>query len=308
MIHGTGVTVMHETERGVHPMSPQLPVRSGLGLKPQHFAEIIETQPDVGFFEIHAENYMVDGGPFHHFLERIGQHYPLSLHGVGMSLGGEDALDAMHLDRLCKLIQRYRPAAFSEHLAWSSHGGIFFNDLLPLPYNGTTLQRICDRVNQVQDRLNVRMLLENPATYVEFEASTMSEGLFMSEVVQRTGCGLLLDVNNVHVSCTNHRRDPWDAINALPLHAVEEVHLAGFACDTDGAGDTLLIDNHGSLVDPWVWQLYVRLIHQIGGVPTLIEWDNDVPPFPVLLAQARQVDRILADAPLIDVGAMDAVA
>ncbi len=289
-------------------MNPQLPKRPGLGLKSKHFKEIVELHPDVGFFEVHAENYMVEGGPFHHFLERIRQNYPLSLHGVGMSLGGEDALDAAHLDRLHGLIHRYQPAVFSEHLAWSSHGGIFFNDLLPLPYNETALHRICDRVDQVQDRLQLRMLLENPSTYVEFETSTMSEGQFMSEVIRRTGCGLLLDVNNVHVSCTNHRRDPWLVINELPLHAVGEIHLAGFACDADGAGDALLIDNHGSSVDLLVWQLYARVIHQIGGVPTLIEWDNDVPALSVLMAEAGRGERILSGAPSIATCAGDAVA
>lgn len=289
-------------------MTQQLPPRSGLGLKPQHFTEIVESRPDVGFFEIHAENYMVDGGPFHHFLAQIRENYPLSLHGVGMSLGGEDALDAAHLDRLHCLIRRYRPAVFSEHLAWSSHGGIFFNDLLPLSYDEAALRRICNHIDQVQDRLNLRMLLENPATYVEFEASTMSEGQFMSEVIQRTGCGLLLDVNNVHISCTNHRRDPWQAINELPLHAVGEIHLAGFARDADGAGDALLIDNHGSAVDPLVWHLYARVIHQIGAVPTLIEWDNDVPALAVLMTEAGRVERTLSEGPSISEFPVDAVA
>lgn len=282
-----------------HRMSPHLPKRSGLGLKPQHFVDIVTNRPNIGFFEIHAENYMVDGGPFHHFLERIRQDYPISLHGVGMSLGGEGALDEAHLDRLDRLIKRYQPAAFSEHLAWSSHGGVFFNDLLPLPYHEGALNRICDHIDRVQERLNVRMLLENPATYVEFEASTLSEGQFMSEVVRRTGCGLLLDVNNVHVSCINHHRDPWRAIHELPLHAVHEIHLAGFAQDSDAAGDVLLIDSHGASVDLQVWQLYARVIRQIGGVPTLIEWDNDVPALSVLTAEAARVDRILSEAPSV---------
>ena len=289
-------------------MSQQLPPRSGLGLKPQHFPDIVESRPDVGFFEIHAENYMVDGGPFHHFLEQICQHYPLSLHGVGMSLGGEDALDRAHLDQVKRLIRRYNPAMFSEHLAWSSHGGVFFNDLLPLPYDAATLLRVCDRINQVQDYLNTRILIENPATYVEFEASIMSEGQFMSEIVRRTGCGLLLDVNNIHVSCTNHGRDAWSAINTLPLHAIGEIHLAGFAHDTDGAGDALLIDNHGSLVDPVVWQLYGRLVDQIGATPTLIEWDNDVPALSVLLTQAGRVESVLSGLSSVPTLPMDVVA
>ena len=185
-----------------------LPNQTGLGFKPQHYSDILQTKPRLGFLEIHAENYMVDGGPFHHFLGLIREQYPLSLHGVGLSIGAEGPLDQQHLKRLAALIQRYQPQSFSEHLAWSSHGGVFFNDLLPLPYNGPTLQRVCDHIHQVQNRLGRSLLLENPSTYVAFASSTWSEGDFLREVVQRTGCGLLLDVNNVYVSSTNHGLDP----------------------------------------------------------------------------------------------------
>lgn len=270
-----------------------LPARAGVGLKPEHFRQIIDTQPNLGFFEIHAENYMVDGGPFHHYLTRIREHYPLSIHGVGLSIGGETALDVTHLDKLAALIDRYEPQSFSEHLAWSSHGDVFLNDLLPLPYDAQTLQRVCDHIDQVQTHLKRRMLLENPATYVEFTASTMAETDFITEVLRRTGCGLLLDVNNAYVSCTNHHRDPYAALDMLALLAVGEIHLAGFAQELDGAGDTLLIDSHGSPVAQAVWQLYEYALDRVGPVATLIERDNDIPSFKVLFEEALQAERLL---------------
>jgi len=187
---------------GMAGQAEALPWRAGIGLKPQHFRDVFASLPDIGFFEVHAENYMVDGGPFHHFLGRIREHYPLSLHGVGLSIGGEEPLDEEHLARLARLMARYQPAAFSEHLAWSSHGGNFYNDLLPLPCDRPTLERVCRHIDRVQQLLRCRLLLENPSTYLEFESSTMSETQFLCELLQRTGCGLLLDLNNVHVSCT----------------------------------------------------------------------------------------------------------
>ncbi len=270
-----------------------LPARSGLGLKPEHFRTVLETTPDLGFFEIHAENYMVDGGPFHYYLSKIRSRYPLSIHGVGLSIGGEATLDEAHLDRLAVLLRRYEPQSFSEHLAWSSHGGAFLNDLLPVPYCAETLTRVCDHIDRVQERLGRRMLLENPATYVEFAASTMSEGEFIGEIVRRTGCGLLLDVNNVYVSCVNHGRDPYAAIDALPLAATGEIHLAGFARDTDAAGDELLIDSHGAPVAEAVWALYRYALRRVGPVATLIERDNDIPAFAVLLAEAKTAEGML---------------
>ncbi len=270
-----------------------LPARSGLGLKPEHFRTVLETTPDLGFFEIHAENYMVDGGPFHYYLSKIRSRYPLSIHGVGLSIGGEATLDEAHLDRLAVLLRRYEPQSFSEHLAWSSHGGAFLNDLLPVPYCTETLTRVCDHIDRVQERLGRRMLLENPATYVEFAASTMSEGEFIGEIVRRTGCGLLLDVNNVYVSCANHGRDPYAAIDALPLAATGEIHLAGFARDTDAAGDELLIDSHGAPVAEAVWALYRYALRRVGPVATLIERDNDIPAFAVLLAEAKTAEGML---------------
>ena len=272
----------------------QLPARAGVGLKPEHFRAVLASRPAIGFFEVHAENYMVDGGPFHHFLTRIREHYALSLHGVGLSIGGTAPLDEAHLERLAVLVDRYEPASFSEHLAWSSHGEVFLNDLLPVPYDRATLARVCEHVDRVQQRLRRRILLENPSTYVEFEASTMSETQFLREVLARTGCGLLLDVNNAYVSCTNHGRDARAYLDALPLDAVAEIHLAGFARDADADGAPLLIDSHGTPVDAAVWQLYAETIGRAGAVPTLLERDHDLPALPVLLAEAQRADDLIA--------------
>lgn len=279
---------------GIGRVTSGLPVRGGVGLKPEHFRDVLASSPDVGFFEVHAENYMVDGGPFHHYLSRIRENHCLSIHGVGLSIGGEPPLDDEHLGRLALLLDRYQPESFSEHLAWASHGGTFLNDLLPLPYSAGTLTRVCARIGQVQDRLKRPMLLENPATYLEFAASTMPETEFIAEVVKRTGCGLLLDVNNVYVSCVNHHRDPHAFIRALPLYAVAQIHLAGFAHDTDAAGDPLLIDSHGAPVAQAVWDLYAFALELLGPTPTLIERDNDIPAFPVLHAEAQQAEAIMA--------------
>ena len=273
--------------------APMLPARAGIGLKPQHFREVLDTRPDLGFFEVHAENYMVAGGPFHHYLTCIREHYPLSIHGVGLSIGGEAPPDAAHLDRLAALIDRYAPQSFSEHLAWSTHDGRYFNDLLPVVYDAPTLRRVCAHIDQVQDRLRRRILLENPSTYVEFAASSLDEADFIREVVERTGCGLLLDVNNVFVSCVNHHRDAHAYLAALPLAATAEIHLAGFARDADAAGALLLIDAHGSPVDEAVWALYAYALELVGPQATLIERDNDIPALGVLVQEARQAEALL---------------
>ncbi|MFC5698774.1 DUF692 domain-containing protein [Pseudomonas sp. GCM10022186] len=271
----------------------QLPARAGIGLKSQHYRDILETRPALGFFEIHAENYMVAGGPFHHYLGRIRESYALSIHGVGLSIGAEQPLDADHLQRLAALIERYEPESFSEHLAWSSHGEVFLNDLLPLAYDQASLERVCRHIDQVQTRLKRRMLLENPATYVEFESSGLDEAEFIAEVVKRTGCGLLLDLNNAYVSCINHNRDVRAYLNALPLNAAGEIHLAGFAEDSDAVGARLLIDQHGSAVDDAVWALYGETLQHLGPLPTLIERDNDIPALDILVDEAARADRLL---------------
>lgn len=274
----------------------RLPLRAGIGLKPQHFTEILATDPDLGFFEIHAENYLVAGGPFHHYLSRIRDRYPLSIHGVGLSIGADGPLDTEHLDRLAALLARYEPESFSEHLAWSTHGGAFFNDLLPLPYDEATLARVCAHIDQTQDHLQRRILLENPATYIEFAASTLDEATFITEIVRRTGCGLLLDVNNAYVSGINHHRDPRTYLTALPLAEVGEIHLAGFAEDRDAAGAPLLIDTHGAPVAAAVWELYAFALERLGPTPTLIERDNDIPSLVTLLEEAGLAEQRLHHA------------
>ncbi|MBP5991557.1 MAG: DUF692 domain-containing protein [Piscinibacter sp.] len=259
---------------------------AGIGLKDEHALPLLEGAAAVDFLEIHAENYFVAGGPRLRRLERLRERLPLSLHGVGLSIGGEAPLDEAHLDALAALLQRFEPRWFSEHLAWSSHGGTWLNDLLPLPYDDTTLARVCEHIDRVQTRLRRPMLLENPSSYVAFESSTWDEGAFIAEVVRRTGCGALLDVNNAYVSGVNHGRDPWALIEALPAGAIGEIHLAGFAEDRDAAGDRLLIDHHGAPVDAAVWALYQRTLERLGPRPTLIERDNEVPALPVLAAEA----------------------
>lgn len=274
-------------------LCPQLPCRAGIGLKSQHYQQILDTSPAVGFFEVHAENYLVAGGPFHHYLGLIRERYPLSIHGVGLSIGADQALDREHLERLATLLERYQPQAFSEHLAWSSHGDVFLNDLLPLAYDAATLTRVCEHIDQVQNRLQRQLLLENPATYVEFSNSSMDEATFIGEVVRRTGCGLLLDVNNAYVSSINHHWDVQAYLRALPLQAVGEIHLAGFAEDRDAAGDRLLIDTHGAPVDDAVWRLYTEVLQLIGPTPTLLERDNAIPPLEVWVQEAQRAQTLL---------------
>jgi uncharacterized protein (UPF0276 family) len=273
----------------------RLPERAGLGLKPEHYRDIHEGRPDVGFFEVHAENYMGAGGPPHRHLEAITGRYPLSLHGVGLSIGGEGDLDREHLKRLRRLADRYRPASFSEHLAWSTHDSAYLNDLLPLPYTEATLERVARHVGEAQEAVGQRLLLENPSTYVLFEESTIDEIDFLARLAARSGCGLLLDVNNVMVSAVNHRLDPVAYLDRFPAELVGEIHLAGYDEAVDGAGDRLLIDAHGSPVKPDVIELYRYALRRTGPVATLIEWDNDVPSFEVLFAEARKADAILAE-------------
>lgn len=275
-----------------------LPLAVGLGLKSQHLRDVINSLPAIGFFEVHAENYMVDGGAAHHWLGRIREHYPLSMHGVGLSIGGMAPLNTAHLDRLAALVSHYEPAVFSEHLAWSGHDGLYLNDLLPLPWTQATLERVCAHVDQVQTRLRRPMLLENPASYLEFNTSTFSEAEFLSEVLRRTGCGLLLDLCNVQVSCVNHGRDPAAYLAQLPADRVLQLHLAGFAHDLDGDGSPLLIDHHGAPVDGSVWRLYADWVAAHGPVPTLIERDNNIPALTELLAEVGHAQALMAEAEL----------
>ena len=267
----------------------------GVGFKPEHFEAIVDTRPQLGFFEVHAENYMGAGGAPHRRLDAIRERYPLSLHGVGLSIGSPGPLDQAHLQRLAAVAKRFEPALVSEHLAWSTHEGAFFNDLLPLPYTAETLARVAEHIDEVQNALGRRMLLENPSTYVVFAESTWAETDFLREIARRTGCGLLLDVNNVFVSAVNHGHDPDRYLADFPLSAVGEIHLAGYAEDTDEAGLPLLIDAHNSPIREAVWALYTATIRRLGATPTLIEWDNDVPVWPTLLNETRRAERAIIE-------------
>ena len=272
-----------------------MPARAGVGLKAQHYQTVVETLPDIGFFEVHAENYMGEGGPPHRYLSAVRQHYPLSLHGVGLSIGADRPLDHAHLRRLRLLLERYRPALFSEHLAWSTHDAGFLNDLLPVPYTTETLRCVVVHIDQIQQLLGRQMLLENPSTYLAIAGSSYRETDFLAAIVERTGCGLLLDVNNVYVSSTNQEWDPFTYIDGLPLRHVGEIHLAGHARDTDEAGRPLLIDTHDRPVEQAVWGLYAHAVNRIGPVPTLIEWDDHVPAWPTLKAEAERAELVMLE-------------
>ena len=267
----------------------------GVGFKPEHFEAILDARPPLRFFEVHAENYMGAGGAPHRRLDKIRELYPLSLHGVGLSIGSPGALDRAHLQRLAAAAKRFEPTLVSEHLAWSTHEGAFLNDLLPLPYTDETLARVSEHIDQVQNALGRTLLLENPSTYVVFEESTWSETDFLREIARRTGCGLLLDVSNVFVSAVNHGGDPNLYLADFPLEAVGEIHLAGCAEDSDDAGLPLLIDAHNSPVRDEVWGLYIETIRRLGATPTLIEWDNDVPAWPTLFNEARRAERAIVE-------------
>jgi uncharacterized protein (UPF0276 family) len=274
----------------------RLPATAGVGFKPQHYADILAGEQPIGFVEVHAENYMGAGGAPHAQLAALRERYALSVHGVGLSIGGAAPLDRAHLARLKSLCDRYRPESFSEHLAWSSHGEVFYNDLLPLPYTDETLARIVDHIDLVQNTLGRAMLLENPSTYVTFVDSTFPETEFLAEIARRSGCGLLLDVNNVFVSAKNHGTDPSAYLAAFPLTRVQEIHLGGHDEQTDDSGAPLLIDDHSSPVADPVWALYESVVARTGPLASLIEWDNDVPAWPVLASEARAANVILSRA------------
>ena len=266
---------------------------AGTSFKHEHLPAILAEDKRSGFFEVHAENYMGAGGPPHRALETVRRDYPLSLHGVCMSIGGPQPLDKAHLSRFRGLVERYEPALVSEHLAWSTHETAYLNDLLPLPYTEATLATVCDHIDEVQSAIRRPILLENPSTYLAFRESTMSETDFIRRVAQRTGCGLLLDVNNVFVSAVNHGYSPLQYLSEFPLSVVGEIHLAGHTEQTDDEGDLLLIDSHDKPVANDVWELYERVIRRRGPVPTLIEWDSKIPDWTLLKAEAAVARTIL---------------
>jgi len=272
-----------------HPISGL----AGTSFKHEHLTAILSEQKQDGFFEVHAENYMGAGGPPHHALELIRSGHPVSLHGVCMSIGGPQPLDRTHLERFRALVDRYEPALVSEHLAWSTHETTFFNDLLPLPYTRATLARVSDHIDEVQQAIGRPILLENPSTYVVFRHSTMSEADFIRELVRLTGCGLLLDVNNVFVSATNHGYSALDYLADFPIQHVGEIHLAGHAEQTDDEGARLLIDSHDGPVADAVWKLFEIVVDRCGPIPTLVEWDSNIPEWSVLRAEAAAAQAIL---------------
>ncbi len=270
-----------------------IPNKAGVGLKAQHYKTILVDKPKLGWFEVHPENYMGAGGPPHKYLTAIRELYPLSLHGVGMSLGAPtERLNPDHLTRFKKLIDRYEPALISEHLAWSTHEGLFFNDLLPLPYTDETLNHLCNHVNEMQDFMGRQVLIENPSAYLSYEDSPYAETEFLSQLAQKTGCGLLLDVNNIFVSASNQGYDAYDYLNKFPTQYVGEIHLGGHKEElVDGA--KLLIDDHSSAVVDEVWNIYNALIKKIGAKPTLVEWDGDIPEWNILYNEAKRADEYI---------------
>ncbi|MYM56488.1 MNIO family bufferin maturase [Thalassovita mangrovi] len=274
-----------------------LPAAPGVGYKPQHYSDILADAGPVRWLEIHAENYMGDGGRPIAQLRFLADRFPISVHGVGLSIGGETPLDPSHLARLKYLCDWLNPASFSEHLAWSTHDSGFLNDLLPLPYTNATLARVCSHIDQVQETLGRRMLLENPSSYLAFAESTYDEPAFLAEVSKRTGCGLLLDVNNIFVSATNLNYDPRAYVDAFPLDQVGEIHLGGHDEDEDDHGAPLLIDSHGREVADPVWTLLDYVLEKSGPRPTLIEWDTDVPDWATLALEAARAEAALDKVP-----------
>lgn len=274
----------------------RIPPRGGVGFKLAHASDLLAAPVRVGFVEIHAENYMGDGGPVLATLDRVAERVPVSVHGVGLSIGGAEPVDRDHLARLATVARRVGAGLVSEHLAWSTHDGEYHNALLPLPLTDATLARVVEHVDAVQEALGRPILIENPASVFAFEASTWEEPAFLAEVVRRTGCGLLLDVNNVWITAVNIGLDPAAYVAALPLRAVGEIHLAGHAEEDDG-GLPLLVDTHDRPVPPPVWSLFEDVIRRIGRpLPTLVEWDADVPPFATLAAEAEKAGRAMAAA------------
>lgn len=264
---------------------------TGVGLRAPHHADVLARRPRVGWLEVHAENFHAAGGAAPRALARVREQWPLSVHGVGLSLGGTDPLSRSHLAALQRLVREFEPALVSEHASWGSFDGVHYNDLLPLPYTDEALRHLAGRVAAVQDHLGRRILVENVSSYVRFAASTMTEGEFLAALVAESGCGLLLDVNNVYVSARNHGLDPPAFFDALPADAVGEIHVAGHT-RVERGGRGILIDTHAAPVCDEVWQLYAAALARFGDVPTLVEWDADLPALDTLLAEARRADAI----------------
>jgi uncharacterized protein (UPF0276 family) len=272
-----------------------VPASAGIGLRAQHYRDMVASRPAIGWFEVHSENYFGEGGIPLYFLERIRADYPLSLHGVGLSLGSADPLNRKHIDRLKGLVDRFEPGLVSEHLSWSSIGGRYLNDLLPLPYTEEALKHVCERIIRVQDSLGRPILIENPSSYLEYTHSTISEWEFISKVAEEADCGILLDVNNVYVSARNHGFDAHRYLANVPIDRVGEIHLAGFTLNRFEGGE-ILIDTHNQPVAEEVWRLYGYAVERFGKKPTLIEWDTHLPALQVLVDEAWRADRILEES------------
>ncbi len=281
---------------GMDEQRTALPRKVGVGFKHRHMESLLANPGPVSWVEIHAENYMVDGGPRLSELQRLADKFPVSCHGVGLSIGSEGPLDDEHLALLARLVAWLQPASVSEHLAWTRRGMTCLNDLLPVPYDEIVLARVCSHVDQVQERLGRRILLENPSNYLQFADSTMAEVEFLAETARRTGCGLLLDINNVYVSAVNRLYDAETYLDAFPIDLVGEIHLAGHTVETDADGETLLIDAHNNPVAEPVWALFAGFCARTGPLPILIEWDNDIPEWSVLAAEAERAAGVLANS------------
>jgi len=278
--------------RATDRCSSPIPVKAGIGLRFQHHQAVLDARPDVPWMEVHTENYM-GGGAAIRCLEAIRRDIPISLHGVGLSLGSAEGLDQAHLDRIRQVAERIEPDLMSEHIAWSVSGGTYLADLLPLPMTEEALAVVCRHVDQVQSTLGRRILVENPSTYMQFRHSTIPEWEFMAAVAAHTSCGILCDVNNIYVSAKNHRWDPLAYPAALPPDAIGEIHLAGHSVRQLADGSTLRIDDHASCVIGEVWSLYEAALRRFGPLPTLIEWDQNVPPLDILLEEARHADALI---------------
>ena len=265
-----------------------IPLQSGIGLRAVHYAELLESLPGIGWLEAHSENYFGEGGQALHYLEQLRTHYPLSLHGVGLGIGSSDPLNKQHLKKLKRIIERFEPGLVSEHLCWNVSEGKYLNDLLPLPYTEEALSHTVSRIQQVQEFLGQEILIENVSSYLEYNASTIPEWEFVAAIANRSGCKILLDINNIHVSAQNHDFDPYEYLRAIPAEKVAEIHLAGFEMRDD-----ILVDTHSRPVCDTVWTLYKDTLAMIGPRPTLIEWDNDIPALTGLLAEAEKADQIL---------------
>jgi hypothetical protein len=275
--------------------SRPIPAKAGIGLRFAHHQAVLDVRPDVAWMEVHTENYMGGGKPLA-YLDAIRCDFPIALHGVGLSLGSAEGLDAAHLQRIRQVADRIEPGLMSEHIAWSVVDGTYLADLLPLPMTEEALAVVCRHVDQVQSCVGRRILVENPSTYLRFRHSTIPEWEFMAAVAERTGCGILCDVNNIYVSAHNHGWDAGAYLAALPPAAIGEIHLAGHSVRPLANGRSIRIDDHGSRVIGEVWALYREALVRFGPMPTLIEWDNDVPPLDVLLGEADLAAALLVRA------------